>query len=666
MTQTHRRSACRWEPAAETLLLQHRQRVFCQTDRLFGWLMLAQWIFGIALALWISPLTWQGAASETHPHVWMAILLGGAIIALPVAFAFGQPGELSTRYVVGVGQALMSALLIHLTGGRIETHFHVFVSLAFLAIYRDWRVVIVASVVIAADHLVRGMAWPRSVYGVPDATWLRSVEHASWVVFEDIVLILVCVRGQAEMREIAEQQAQLTAAYENIEGQVADRTSALESARLQLELQANELSRRSEELEVARQVAVQASEAKSDFLANMSHEIRTPMTAILGYADLLLEEGDVIRSPERRVEAVRIIQRNGDHLLSIINDILDLSKIEAGKLAVEVMECSPAAILDEVLSLMSVRAQMKGIAFRVEYETAVPATICSDPTRLRQILLNLAGNAIKFTEHGRVTAIARTVSGEVPRIEFDLVDTGLGMTLEQKDRLFQPFSQADTSTARKFGGTGLGLTICKRLSEMLGGDVSIVESTPGVGTRFRLTIVIGSLEGIQMVIPDPETMALGRDGGRSDLQAIETNSTESPSPLAGFRILVADDVPVNQKLVNHFLTKAGATVTITSDGQEAVTQALAAWTAQRPYDVILMDMQMPVMDGYEATALLRAKGYRGRIMALTAHAMSSDRQKCLAAGCDDHTSKPIDRKKLIAQIRSQLSPLPEPALPVAP
>ncbi len=628
-----------WQPAAQKLLLQHQQQVYQHTDRLFAWLMIAQWIFGIGLARWLSPLTWSGTASEMHPHVWLAVLVGGVIASLPVMFAIWYPGRPLTRHVTAVAQALTSSLLIHLTGGRIETHFHIFGSLALLAFYRDWRVLVTASIVIIVDHTARGLIWPQSVYGILDTGFWRAMEHAGWVIFEDVFLILSCVRNQAEMGEIAQRQAQLDVAYGVVEHRVAERTAELEEKHLQLKR--------------AQQLAEAASQSKSEFLANMSHEIRTPMTAILGYADLLFEEAGLAHKPERRIEAVRAIQRNGDHLLSIINVILDLSKIEAGKLTIESISYSPMSVVEEVLSFMRVRSEAKGITLTVRYETQMPAIIWTDPTRLRQILVNLTGNAVKFTEAGGVHLAVRFVSGNRPQLEFDVIDTGIGMTSEQQTRLFQAFGQADSSTTRKFGGTGLGLMISQRLACMLGGEVRIVESARGVGTRFRLTIETGLLEGVEMVTP-------GHDNAIVAFSARLRQGGAEPISLAGYRILLAEDGPDNQRLIDFVLKKSGADVVVVENGQLAVDAALQAMAEGLPFDVVLMDMQMPVLDGYSAVALLRSKGYRGSIIAVTAHAMSADRDKCLAAGCDDYATKPIDRMKLIATIAAHASPAQVP------
>ena len=403
-----------------------------------------------------------------------------------------------------------------------------------------------------------------------------------------------------------------------------------------------------EQLERARQATEAATRSKSEFLANMSHEIRTPMTAILGFADVLLERGNLDDAPPERVEAAEAIRRNGEYLLGLLNDILDLSKIEAGKMTVERVDCSLCRTIAEVASLARVRADAKGLAFNIKYLGAVPEIIQSDPTRLRQILINLIGNAIKFSEVGSVQLVTRFVGdGPEPLIQFDLVDTGIGMTAQQVAGLFQPFTQADASTTRKYGGTGLGLTISQRLAELLGGEITVIETAAGAGTRMRVSVPTGSLDGVKM-IEDPMAATVVTPTAAGD--AARTDER----PLAACHILLAEDGPDNQRLIVHMLKKAGAQVTVVENGSLVVDVALGARNDARPFDVILMDMQMPVIDGYRATRLLRQKGYTAPIVALTAHAMASDREKCIQAGCNDYNAKPINRKKLIETIRKHL------------
>jgi PAS domain S-box-containing protein len=415
-------------------------------------------------------------------------------------------------------------------------------------------------------------------------------------------------------------------------------------ARTNAEKLMTELQKRNQDLEVERQRAEAANQSKSEFLANMSHEIRTPMTAIMGYADLLVEEANTDQLQERRLQNALVIKRNGEHLLRIIDDILDLSKIEAGKQTIELVASSPVAIIEDVLSVMRVRAQAKGIDLTVVYETLMPATFQSDPTRLRQILVNLVGNAIKFTEVGSVKLIVRLVAANEPSLEFDVVDEGIGLSSEQLTRLFRPFVQADTTMSRKFGGTGLGLTISKRLAEMLGGDVSVVESALGKGSSFRLVVATGPLDGIAMI-------DLSGKDVEKDARTHVVKSQVPSCSLAGCRVLLAEDGPDNQQLISFVIRKAGADVTVVENGQLAVDATLQAVEAGRPFDVILMDMQMPVLDGYGAVGVLRAKGYRRPIIALTAHSMTGDREKCVTAGCDDYASKPINRVLLISTCR---------------
>ncbi len=399
------------------------------------------------------------------------------------------------------------------------------------------------------------------------------------------------------------------------------------------------------DLDRSRTAAESATRSKSEFLANMSHEIRTPMTAILGFTENLLDPN---LSDSEKLNTIHTVRRNGEHLLQIINDILDISKIEAGKLEVEHIRCSPVQLIADVKSLMQVRADAKNLPFNIEYFGAVPETIESDPTRLKQILVNLLGNAIKFTAAGGVHLVTRFLDTDPiggtgpaePMMQFDIVDSGIGMTPEQASKLFQAFAQADSSTTRKFGGTGLGLNISKRLAEMLGGDITF-DSTLDEGSTFHVTVTTGSLDGVKM-LDDPATATIAQTQDAATL-------TQEVAKL-GCRILLAEDNATNRVLVKGILKKLVAEVTAVENGKLAVGAALTARDAGKPFDVVLMDMQMPVMDGYEATGLLRHRGYTYPIIALTAHAMASDRQKCRDTGCDDYASKPIDRKTLIETI----------------
>ncbi len=402
----------------------------------------------------------------------------------------------------------------------------------------------------------------------------------------------------------------------------------------------DEQKRTQKALAQAHEAAEEASRAKSAFLANMSHEIRTPMTAILGYTDILAEEA---RKHEALREHIETIRRNGEHLLAIINDVLDISKIEAGQMRVEMIDTPLPQILEQVASLLRVRAVGKSIDFRLDYATPVPATIQTDPVRFRQILMNLIGNAIKFTEIGsvqvRVGVDAPDGARAHPVLRLAVIDTGVGMNDEQLSRLFNAFTQADDSVTRRYGGSGMGLHISKRLARMIGGDIHVT-SAVDEGSTFELVLPL-PLDAMR------ETVRPGEGGELPDEPDAVASPVAQPPSLAGVHVLLAEDGVDNQRLIGHLLRKAGAKVEIVSHGGEAVAAFKNAIKNGREPDVILMDMQMPEMDGYAATNALRLAGRVGPIIALTAHAMSGDRERCLAAGCDDYMTKPVDRRILL-------------------
>ena len=388
--------------------------------------------------------------------------------------------------------------------------------------------------------------------------------------------------------------------------------------------------------------AEEANRAKSDFLANMSHEIRTPMTAILGYADLLTTDHPT--DPQATEELVQTVYANAKHLLAVIDDVLDVSKIEAGRMRIECLDTRVSDVVEQLTTLSQPRARAKNLKLVVHLDPDVPDYIHTDPTRLKQILFNLTSNAVKFTDRGEIT-IAFAYQHQTSTLSVRVTDTGIGMTPEERDRVarFEAFAQADASTTRRFGGSGLGLRISNALAEMLGGRID-VESEAGVGSAFTVRIKAPPVGGTST--PD-----------RAPQQTEQPASADTPPPLTGVTVLVAEDGPDNQRLFQLFLTKAGARVIICENGQEALDEIISRDPADQP-DLVLMDMQMPVLDGYSATRQLREARVTIPIIAVTAHAMSDDRRKCLEAGCDDYVSKPIDRAALI-ELCARLNTSPE-------
>ena len=433
---------------------------------------------------------------------------------------------------------------------------------------------------------------------------------------------------------VEQSKAALSEINDHLEDRVRDRTAQLEQ-----EIENREQTHR--ELVRAKEDAETANRAKSEFLANMSHEIRTPMNAILGFTDLLRRH-PVDGDPAERDDYLETIHTSGGHLLNLINDILDLSKVESGRMETERISVSPHQVVAEAVSVMRVPAREKGLTLDYHWDSPIPAVVHTDPSRFRQLLINLIGNAVKFTAQGAVTvraALRRPVDSASPLLVIDVVDTGIGIKREKLEEIFSPFAQADSSVTRQFGGTGLGLTISRRLARQLGGDLE-VESEEGAGSIFTVSIATGSLDGIEILAGPPSADVVRDQPDRS---------VAAPPKLLPAKILVVEDGETNRRLINKMLVSLGHDVTLAENGRIGVDRA-----SRETFDIILMDMQMPVLDGYGAATELKSLGSTTPVIALTAHAMMGDREKCLAAGCVDYLTKPISETELVWKLSDYL------------
>ncbi len=570
-----------------------------KTNRLFVRLLLLEWVAAILVAWLVSPYAWEGCHWSVHLHLKLALILGAALSLYPFFLVRQKASDKRNRMVIACSQMVFSILFIHLSGGRIETHFHIFGSLAFLAFYRDWRVLVPATVITAVDHVVRGMFFPQSIFGVSSASNWRWFEHVCWVLFEVTFLVIWCERSRRELMEISAAQAEMEVTTERIERQVEERTK---------------------ELVIARDEALQAAQAKSTFLATMSHEIRTPMNGVIGMTGLLL---DTDLTDEQR-DYAQTISTCGDGLLTVINDILDFSKLEAEKVHLESIEFDLRATIEDVADLLAFKAHEKGLEFPFLINQNLPSHVKADPGRFRQVLLNLISNSIKFTAQGEVSVHAGLSSeGPAPyrTLYFEIHDTGVGIPLDKQAALFAPFTQADASVTREFGGTGLGLAISKKLVEAMGGEIGF-RSTPGVGSVFHFTILVEQVDGSSV-----RSLPLG--------------------DIRGSRVLIIDDNHTNRRVFREQLTAWGCLVEEASSAEAGIAK-MEQRADSEMFDIALVDFQMPGVDGASFARDLksRPKLQSVRLILVTSLPQQGDAKALKEGGFDGYLTKPIKQRAL--------------------
>ncbi len=457
---------------ARELFRQQRERSDSWMDRSMAALFVVQWALQVVLAIWVAPRSWAQLGGAVDSHIWGAVALGGIVVSVPILLALWRPGQRETRLAIGVAQGVTTAILIHLTGGRMEMYFYVFVSLPLLAFYRDWTVLAAMSLVVATDQLLRGVYWPQSAYGAGEGGSLRFLEFTCWLLMEDMYLWLLCRQGLRETWNVAERQARLEV--------TADEMTAINQ---QLREQIDQRQRAQRDLERAKDAAEAASRAKTEFLANMSHELRTPLNSVIGFSDVLAEG---VSGPlnEMQAQYVADILESGQHLLSLVNDVLDLAKIEAGSMELNVGPVAVDRLVDRTIQMFRERAIRHGIRLVGQVDSAVDQ-IDADERRLKQLLYNLVSNALKFTPERGEVRVSVCSLGE--SIELRVADTGVGIAPEECQKIFQSFYQVDSTLSKEAQGTGLGLAVVSQIAELHGGNVR-VESEPGEGSTFIVTI----------------------------------------------------------------------------------------------------------------------------------------------------------------------------------